>query len=141
MVSSRGGAGQAESGARSGIGESERPCILAGMKKLLVVLGFVLFVGGGSAWAQAASADIVIVRLNDSAGNVRLVVERGTEKPEIVEFEGGYTEKSNRLSAKGYYEVFAKLYQQGYILQSTIPGPSGAGGALSTLLFVKVPKP
>jgi hypothetical protein len=110
------------------------------MKKLVLLLSFALVLAGPAPARATDDPAVIIVRLNDSPNNVRLVVERGSGKAEVLEFEGGYTEKSNRISAKGYHDFIAKLYQAGYVLQATIPGPSAANASLSTLVFVKTAK-
>jgi hypothetical protein len=107
------------------------------MKKLLVVLGFVLFVGGGSAWAQAASADIVVVRTVEVPGNHSMVVTRGEDKSEFIAFTGGVSEKNTVAASEAYYRIVKQLYQEGYLLQGVLK----AGDAVSTMLFVRAPKP
>ncbi|MEJ7658682.1 MAG: hypothetical protein WKG07_03180 [Hymenobacter sp.] len=41
------------------------------------------------------------------------------------------------LASRGYHQLFQRLYQEGYALQSTITAPRGPVAAYHTLLFVK----
>ena len=88
--------------------------------------------------AQTAGPDIVVVRVWDNSAYVRFVITRGEGKSEVLEFENGYSAKNLTASGVGYFKVYHQLYQEGYVLQSTV---SSGGGFSSTLLFVKAPKP
>jgi hypothetical protein len=112
------------------------------MKKLLLVLGFVLFVGGGSVWAAVEEPAVIVVRVSDGYFGVTLVIERGAEKQEILKFDTNMSEKTGSEAARSYQQLFARLYQQGYVLQGSFPGTASNGGSsTSTLIFVKAPKP
>jgi hypothetical protein len=108
------------------------------MKKLLLLGGGLLALSGHPMRAYASDPDIVVVRVWDNPGYVRVVITRGEGKSEVMEFENGFSAKNMTSSGAGYFKVYHQLYQEGYVLQSTV---SGSGGYSSTLLFVKAPKP
>ncbi|GAB3244812.1 hypothetical protein GCM10027346_42810 [Hymenobacter seoulensis] len=83
----------------------------------------------------------MVVRVFERSGTVRVVMMRGPDKPEVVEFEGGTDDVAAIQSVRGYYAIFSRLHQQGYVLQSTIPGTSSGAAAISTMIFVKASKP
>ncbi|WBO86080.1 hypothetical protein [Hymenobacter yonginensis] len=116
------------------------------MKKLFYIVGCLLVLGSSPAFAVADDPAVIIVRVHESLKGAHLVIERGAEKPEVIDFVAGNSASENASAAKGYHSVISKLYQQGYVLQSTITGASLQGGtsaatySLSTLVFIKGPK-
>ena len=110
------------------------------MKKLFFLLSCLLVLS--STPVLAVDPPFIIVRVYESGSLIRLVIERGTEKAEEIEFEGGYSHKEQLTAAKGYFTALAKFYQQGYVIQQVVPGASSGGGSgTSTLIFVKALKP
>jgi hypothetical protein len=109
------------------------------MKKLFFLVSCLLVLGSSPAWAQAGSP-VVVVRIVETVGKVRIAIARGDSKPELVEFDGGFTGKDANQVAVNYQQVMAKLYAEGYVLQGTISGVGDANISRS-LLFVKAPKP
>jgi len=85
--------------------------------------------------AVAPPADIVVVRIFDSGTSVNAVIIRGEGKSEKVVFNSSITDKRLTESSEGYYKLFQRLYQEGYVLQSTFSNDT----SLITLLFVKAP--
>lgn len=82
-----------------------------------------------------------MVRILEKVGSVHLIIERGTDKPEVMEFESGVTDDRAASVNRSYYDVLTKLYQSGYILQGTIAGAPTANITVSTLIFVKPSRP
>lgn len=91
--------------------------------------------------AQAAGSDIVVARICEFYGSVEMVISHGEGKSEYLEFDTGFNKKRLTAAAEGYHKELAKLYQQGYTLQSTFTSSVNAGVDITTLFFVKVPKP
>ena len=69
--------------------------------------------------AQTQTPDLVLVQTFDVGASVQLMIIRGEDKSEKVEFRSGGSDKGLTASGEGYYKVFSKLYQEGYALQST----------------------
>ena len=111
------------------------------MKKLISLLSCLLVLGSAPAWAQTSEPPVIVVRVSEDTGSALLVIERGTGKQEVIEFRSGYTRKDNVAAAKSYFDVLTTLYQQGYILQASIPGIMTAISSNTTLIFVKPSKP
>lgn len=82
---------------------------------------------------------MVVVRVVEDIHKVRLSIARGSAEPELIEFDGGYSEKRTSRVAADYQRVFAKLYAEGYVLQGTISG-GGPANLSRSMLFVKAPK-
>ena len=112
------------------------------MNTLRMMMMCLLALGGHSALAQATATapDLVVVRVHESYNEVSLVITRAQGESEAVAFPSRGMGKNTGADAKGYHKVFAKLYQEGYVLQSTFTAPwstaDGNAGA-TTLLFVK----
>ncbi|MGI4762700.1 MAG: hypothetical protein ACRYF0_18465 [Janthinobacterium lividum] len=101
------------------------------MKKLLLLCACLLALASPLR-AAAAPPKIIVVRIIEYSQVSSVVITRGEGKSEKVEFSRKATEVN-----EGYYKLFAKLYQQGYKLQSTFSAPMGTEGGNTTLLFVK----
>lgn len=80
----------------------------------------------------AAPPSIVVVRIAEYGRQSVVIITRGQGKSEKMEFHQSATEFN-----EGYYKIFAKLYQEGYKVQSTFGTPMGTEGGNTTLLFVK----
>lgn len=98
------------------------------------------------ALAQASKPDVVVVRVAERENLIRVSIARGTAAPETLEFENGGSEKTNAAVAAAYQRIIAQLYEQGYVLQSTLSATGNVlmgafAGTTSTLIFVKAPKP
>ncbi len=115
------------------------------MKKLFWLCACLLALLVNPVTCSAQSPDIVVVRIADAGGKVRCAITGAKGRSEVVEFDSGASEKSLTAAGQGYYNVFDKLYQEGYSLQSTFTGQGIIGSnvytSLITLLFVKNPKP
>ncbi|UYZ61225.1 hypothetical protein [Hymenobacter latericus] len=109
------------------------------MNRLAFLLACLLVLGGSPVLAEDPS--VVVVRVNERSGMARLVIERGTGPQETLEFESGNNKTESASAAKNYHQVISKLYQQGYVLQSTIPGSTEPGFTWCTLVFVKAARP
>ena len=112
------------------------------MKKLLMVLGCLLVLGSTPVRADDA---VVVVRIVESRGSVDLYIARGAAEAEHVAFDAGFRDKAAGQTAVRYQQELAKLYAQGYVLQSTLSdhGRKDAdfSQSVSTLIFVKASKP
>lgn len=86
--------------------------------------------------AVAGPPDIVVVRIYEGA-NVTAIITRGAGKSEKVEFPAGVSAKNLTRTSEGYYQLFEKLYQEGYTLQSTMPTANSPASSFLTLLFVR----
>lgn len=104
------------------------------MKKLLILGVCLLALAAHPSTVLAGDPDVVVVRVLDNGGNVRLFISRPDGKSEKVEFNGGFNEKGLSDSGQGYQKVIAKLYQEGYTLKSSF---STNTGVFATLVFVK----
>jgi hypothetical protein len=102
------------------------------MKKLLFLGACLVALASQPVMAQVGGADVVVVRVVDTGG--RLVIGYPDGKTEEVSFTSNYSSKGLAESAVQLQKAIASLYQKGYSLKSTF---SGAGGAVSTLIFVK----
>jgi hypothetical protein len=95
--------------------------IFAAMKKLLFLGACLVALASQPAVAQTGGPDVIVVRVAEHYGQTHLTIERAGQEPEEITFEWNPTGKGARAS-KGYYDVLAKLYQQGYQTQAIIPG-------------------
>jgi glutathionyl-hydroquinone reductase len=111
------------------------------MKKLFWLCACLVAVCVSPVLAQATNPEIVVVRVNEYRGKIKMTIVRGPGKTQYVELENGVTEKGLAASGEAYYTQFAKLYQEGYSLQSTFTATIDATTTNTTLLFVKAPKP
>jgi hypothetical protein len=111
------------------------------MKKLLLLGACLLALSVQPAMAQMTNPEMVVVRLHEYDTSVHLAITHGEGKTEFLKFDSGVTEKRLTASAEGYHRVLLKLYQEGYVLQSTFSAAPTASGTFTTLLFVKAPKP
>jgi hypothetical protein len=106
------------------------------MKKLFLLGACLLALSGSPVMAQVAAPDIVVVRVYDGSV-VQFVIVRGEGKTEMMKFDGGFTDKRMVSVGEAYYQLYNKLYQEGYVLQNTVTTSTTA----TTMLFVKAPKP
>ncbi|GAA4368119.1 hypothetical protein GCM10023185_40580 [Hymenobacter saemangeumensis] len=107
------------------------------MKKLILLGACLLaFTGCPAQTVGVAEPDIVVVRIDDGIGNTNtdITITRGENKTEYLTFKPSHGEKGLRVSGQAYYKLIYKLYQEGYVLQSTFTGLTGSS---ATLLFVK----
>jgi len=116
------------------------------MKKLFFLASCLVVLGSSPVWAGADDPTVVVVRVIERYNSARLVIDRGSGTPEIIELENGGSEKDASAVAAAYQRAIAKLYAQGYVLQATLSNtsivPVGlSGGNASTMVFVKAPKP
>lgn len=107
------------------------------MKKLFL-LGICLWVLAAPLRAVAGPPAIIVVRIHDYGRTATAVITRGEGKSEVIEIKPkGNFETQLTQSSEAYYVLFQRLYQEGYVLQSTVSTPEDRGGAYSTLLFTK----
>ena len=105
------------------------------MKKLLLLCACLL-VWAAPLRAAAAPPEIVVVRVYDNGGSVSVVITRGEGKSELLNFEGGSSDKKHIQASEGYYTFINKLYQEGYTLQGSFVNSQFT--TLTTLIFSKV---
>jgi hypothetical protein len=106
------------------------------MKNLLLLVA-ALWLLATPLRATAGPPTIVVVRIYESVIKVTAIITRAEGKSEQVEFDKGPYNKRLVQSSEGYYQLFQKLYQEGYSLQSTFTAPNGENNSYTTLLFVK----
>jgi hypothetical protein len=106
----------------------------AAMKKLLFLGACLVALASQPVMAQTGGADVVIVKVFEMTGTLRIAISHGEGKTEVVEAVGGGSKKDIVTSSESLHKVIAGLYQQGYSLKSTFDGNQGV---LSTLVFVK----
>lgn len=111
------------------------------MKKLFLLCACVLALLASPAKAAAGDPEMVIVRVYENFSTVSLSVSRGPGKTEYLKFANGGSEKKLVASGESYYKVLLKLYQEGYVLQSTFTAQASAGSSFTTLVLVKPTKP
>ena len=111
------------------------------MKKLLLLCACLLALSVNPVLSHAGDPQMVVVRLHEYDTSVHLAITHGDGQTEFLKFDSGITEKRLMASAEGYHRVLLKLYQEGYVLQSTFSAAPTASGTFTTLLFVKAPKP
>jgi hypothetical protein len=104
------------------------------MKKLLFLGACLVALASQPVMAQTGGADVVIVKVFEMTGTLRIAISHGEGKTEVVEAVGGGSKKDIVTSSESLHKVIAGLYQQGYSLKSTFDGNQGV---LSTLVFVK----
>ena len=115
-------------------------CFTLGSMKKLLFLGACLWVLTGRAEAQTVPADVVVVRLDERGLTRTAYITSGEGKTEKIQIKTGLagTDKTEQLMSEGYHAIFQKLYQQGYVIQSSFNAYNGSpGGGVTTLLFVK----
>jgi threonine dehydrogenase-like Zn-dependent dehydrogenase len=104
------------------------------MKKLLLLGACLVALASQPVMAQTGGADVVIVKVHEVAGTLRIAISHGEGKTEVIEAVGGASKTGIVTSSESLHKVIAGLYQQGYSLKSTFDGNQGV---LSTLVFVK----
>lgn len=111
------------------------------MKNILLLCACLLALATPLRAAVVPPADIVVVRIYEDVGLVKVIITRGEGKSEKIELAGAVDDKRHIQSNEGCYRIFQQLYQEGYILQSTIPlaVPGDIYNSFVTLLFVKAP--
>ena len=110
------------------------------MKTFLLSICLLLF-SGQSLRAQAAPPEIVIVRIIEYSGTVDVVITRGPGKSEYLEFNSGPFKKQMITASEKYFDFLSKLYQEGYVLQSTFTSTSGSNSSTTTLVLAKTLRP
>lgn len=91
--------------------------------------------------AAASEPDIVIIQIHESFSKVTMSIVRGPGRAEYLEFPNGSTNRKMAAAGEGYYTVLFKLYQEGYVLQSTFTNQLGSGVPYTTLVLAKPSKP
>jgi hypothetical protein len=98
------------------------------MKKLLFLGACLVALASQPARAQAGGADVVVVRVQETAG--RFVIARPGGKTEEVSFNWKLTNQGLAESSVQLQQAVTSLYQQGYTFGS-------GSSSVSTLIFVK----
>jgi hypothetical protein len=106
------------------------------MKNILLLCACLLALAAPQRAAGAPPPTIAVVRIYDNGVTINAVITRGEGKSEKVAFQSGGLDRKLVLAGEGYYQLFQRLYQEGYVLQSTF---SNGNSELTTLLFVKAP--
>ena len=91
--------------------------------------------------AQTIPPEIVIVRIIEYSGSVDVVITRGPGKSEYLEFNSGPFKKKMTTASEQYYDFLYKLYQEGFVLQSTFTPNTDANSSTTTLVLSKTPRP
>ena len=107
------------------------------MKKLFLLFACLLALLANPVKAAAGDPEIVVIRIYEYASSVDMSITRGPDKTEYLEFKNGSSEKKLAASGQGYHKVLFKLYQEGYVLQSTFTSQLNAGSSLTTLVLIK----
>ena len=110
------------------------------MKTLLLSICLLLLTAQ-SLRAQAAPPEIVIVRIIEYTGTVDVVITRGPGKSEYLEFSSGPFKKQMITASEKYYDFLHKLYQEGFVLQSTFTPNTDSNSSTTTLVLSKTPRP
>jgi hypothetical protein len=98
------------------------------MKKLVFLGACLVALASQPVMAQTGGPAVVVVQIYQSSLNKgRLAVDRGTGKPEIVEFKFNPQEEQSAA----YQHTFTKLAEEGYVLKSTFSIQAGS----TTLIF------
>jgi hypothetical protein len=110
------------------------------MKKFLFLGACLVALTSQPVLAQTGGTDVVIVRVAESVEHTDMTIERVGQEPEEIAFD--WSARSGRKggrASKGYLDALSKLYQQGYQIQATIPGPAymNGGTTFTTLVFTK----
>lgn len=106
------------------------------MKKLLFLGACLLALASQPVMAQTGAPDVVVVKVYEGTGTLRIVISHGEGKTELIEAVGGTQKKELIPSAEALQKVITGLCQQGYALKSTFGGTQGYA-YLSTLVFIK----
>lgn len=83
--------------------------------------------------AQTGGADVVVVRLVDSATRGKMVIVRPGGKADDYSFNAGTSTTNLREGGLTIQRVITNLAQEGYTLKSTFSGVDG----VATLVFTK----
>jgi len=86
--------------------------------------------------AQIGGPEVTVVRITEGVRRVNVSITRPDGKSEQLAFENGAVGERLDKSGQGYQKLFAKLYQQGYRLQSTFSA-AAPSDVRTTLVFVK----
>ncbi|GAB3737452.1 hypothetical protein GCM10027594_18210 [Hymenobacter agri] len=111
------------------------------MKNIFLFLTCVLALLVNPVNAAAADHELVVVRIYEDYSLVDMSIIRGVENAEYLEFKNGSSKKDLTQSGQGYHKVLSKLYQEGYVLQSTFTSQLNAGSSITTLVRAKPAKP
>jgi hypothetical protein len=104
--------------------------IFAAMKKLLFLGACLVALASQPVMAQTAGPSIVVVQVFAAGfAKYQVVIDRGGDKPELVEFKADPQVKQ----AGVYQHIFEKLAQEGYVIKSTF----SLEPHLTTLVFGK----
>lgn len=113
------------------------------MKTLLFLGASLMVLASQPVMAQTGAADIVVVKVTESYGNLQFDIARAGGKPEHREFNlKQLREKGTTYATSGQAEytrsLLAELAQQGYTLTSTYTANgSGSINGPATLIFTK----
>lgn len=107
------------------------------MKKILLLCACLLALAAPPR-AVAGPPAIIVVRIYEGNSTVRAIITRGEGQSEQIRFDKGTGDKRMVQSSEGYHQLFQRLYQEGYSLQSTMSAPNSPDSGFTTLLFVKV---
>lgn len=91
--------------------------------------------------AAAGAPEIVVIRIFEKYKEVDMSIVRGPGKTEYLEFKSGATETKLGEAGQGYHNVLFRLYQEGYVLQSTSTSQVNSGSSFTTLILARAAKP
>jgi hypothetical protein len=87
------------------------------MKKLLFLGACLVALASQPVMAQTGTADVVVVKLHRTSSRTgHILISRGSSASEDIE----YIDNKPAMESEALQVAFAKLYQQGYRLRSTL---------------------
>jgi hypothetical protein len=107
------------------------------MKKLFFLGACLIALASQPVMAQTGGPDVLVVRVTEGIRRVNVSITTPDGKSEQLQFENGAIGERLDNSGQGYQKVFARLYQQGYRLQSTFSAEAAQSDVRTTLVFVK----
>lgn len=110
------------------------------MKNLLCFGTSVLFLTSCAVTRPTHSADLVVVKVSEDEGYLRFAIARGNGKVEMRDYVAAELSRLGGTPTDGRAEatrqLFAELFQQGYVLTCSYGGGDRTG-TLNTLVFSK----
>ena len=107
------------------------------MKKLILLGACLVALASQPVNAQTSGPEVAVVRITEGVRRVNVSITHPDGKSEQLDFENGAFGDRLDKSGQGDQKLFAKLYQQGYRLQSTFSAEATTSDVRTTLVFVK----
>jgi hypothetical protein len=110
------------------------------MKKILYLPISILALASCAVTTQPHPAAIVVVKVSEDEGYLRFAIARGDGKTEMRDYVAAELSRLGGTPTDGRAEatrqLFAELFQQGYVLTCSYGGGDRTG-TLNTLVFTK----